>query len=417
MPMSPETDLSAFISAGDTIVWGQSHAEPRTLIRHLIAQRHRFGRVRVFLGMGLSGQLRPEHADAIDFLAYGGGGTTRKLAPSGALDILPVHYSRLPHLIRSGALRIDVMMLQVAPPDADGRYSLGMAREYLTESLRHARAVLAEVHPGVPWTHGGPYLSEDDFDLLIDSQDDLPAEAEATIDPIAEAIGRNAASLIEDGATLQTGIGTIPDAVMTQLTDRRDLGVHTGSIGDGMVRLHRAGVVTNARKPVDAGLSVGGVLMGGADLRAFAHRNPDLELRGTEYTHDPMILGQIGNFVAVNSAVEVDLTGQINSEVAGGRYVGAVGGIVDFLRAAGSVELGVPIVALPSVARDRSRIVAQLSGPVSVPRADSCVIVTEHGIADLRGLSLKQRIGTMIAIAHPRHREDLARAARDGGMI
>ncbi|MCZ7676695.1 MAG: hypothetical protein M5U35_13665 [Roseovarius sp.] len=263
MPMSPETDLSAFISAGDTIVWGQSHAEPRTLIRHLIAQRHRFGRVRVFLGMGLSGQLRPEHADAIDFLAYGGGGTTRKLAPSGALDILPVHYSRLPHLIRSGALRIDVMMLQVAPPDADGRYSLGMAREYLTESLRHARAVLAEVHPGVPWTHGGPYLSEDDFDLLIDSQDDLPAEAEATIDPIAEAIGRNAASLIEDGATLQTGIGTIPDAVMAQLTDRRDLGVHTGSIGDGMVRLHRAGVVTNARKPVDAGLSVGGVLMGG----------------------------------------------------------------------------------------------------------------------------------------------------------
>jgi len=417
MPMSPETDLSAFISAGDTIVWGQSHAEPRTLIRHLIAQRHRFGRVRVFLGMGLSGQLRPEHADAIDFLAYGGGGTTRKLAPSGALDILPVHYSRLPHLIRSGALRIDVMMLQVAPPDADGRYSLGMAREYLTESLRHARAVLAEVHPGVPWTHGGPYLSEDDFDLLIDSQDDLPAEAEATIDPIAEAIGRNAASLIEDGATLQTGIGTIPDAVMAQLTDRRDLGVHTGSIGDGMVRLHRAGVVTNARKPVDAGLSVGGVLMGGADLRAFAHRNPDLELRGTEYTHDPMILGQIGNFVAVNSAVEVDLTGQINSEVAGGRYVGAVGGIVDFLRAAGSVERGVPIVALPSVARDRSRIVAQLSGPVSVPRADSCVIVTEHGIADLRGLSLKQRIGTMIAIAHPRHREDLARAARDGGMI
>lgn len=417
MPMSPETDLSAFISAGDTIVWGQSHAEPRTLIRHLIAQRHRFGRVRVFLGMGLSGQLRPEHADAIDFLAYGGGGTTRKLAPSGALDILPVHYSRLPHLIRSGALRIDVMMLQVAPPDADGRYSLGMAREYLTESLRHARAVLAEVHPGVPWTHGGPYLSEDDFDLLIDSQDDLPAEAETTIDPVAEAIGRNAASLIEDGATLQTGIGTIPDAVMAQLTDRRDLGVHTGSIGDGMVRLHRAGVVTNARKPVDAGLSVGGVLMGGADLRAFAHRNPDLELRGTEYTHDPMILGQIGNFVAVNSAVEVDLTGQINSEVAGGRYVGAVGGIVDFLRAAGSVELGVPIVALPSVARDRSRIVAQLSGPVSVPRADSCVIVTEHGIADLRGLSLKQRIGTMIAIAHPRHREDLARAARDGGMI
>ncbi|MEQ9239170.1 acetyl-CoA hydrolase/transferase family protein [Roseovarius indicus] len=417
MPQSPDPDLSSFIRPGDTIMWGQSHAEPRRLIRHLVEQRHEVGRVRVFLGIGLSGQLQPEHADAMDFLAYGGGGTTRKLAPSGALDILPVHYSRLPHLVRSGALRVDVMMLQVSPPDDAGRYSLGMAREYLTEPLKHARVVLAEVHPDVPWTHGGPYLAKGDFDLLLASDEDLPADAESKIDPVADAIGRNAASLIEDGATLQTGIGTIPDAVMAQLSDRRDLGVHTGSIGDGMACLHRSGAVTNARKAVDKGLSIGGVLMGGAELRAFAHRNPTLELRGTEYTHDPMILGQLGNFVAVNSAVEVDLTGQINSEVAGGRYVGAVGGIIDFLRAAGSVERGVPIVALPSTARDRSRIVAQLSGPVSVPRADSCVIVTEHGIADLRGLTLKQRVGTMIAVAHPDHREPLERAAKDGGML
>ena len=414
--MTPETDLSAFIRPGDTIMWGQSHAEPRTLIRTLIAQRLEFSRTRVFLGIGLSGQLQPKHADAIDFLAYGGGGTTRKLAPSGALDILPVHYSHLPRLVRSGALQVDVMMLQVSPPNTDGHYSLGMAREYLTQPLAQARVVLAEVHPDVPWTYGGPYLTADDFDLLIDSDEPMPAEAKPKVDPVAQAIGRNAASLIEDGATLQTGIGTIPDAVMSQLSDRRDLGVHTGSIGDGMARLQQAGVITNACKPIDTGLTIGGVLMGGARLRAFAHVNRNIELRGTEYTHDPMILGQIGNFVAVNSAVEVDLTGQINSEVARGRYVGAVGGIIDFLRAAGAVEQGVPIVALPSTARDLSRVVAQLSGPVSVSRAESCVVVTEHGIADLRGLSLKQRVPRMIAIAHPDHRDALERAASERGL-
>lgn len=417
MPLSPEPDLSAFISRGDTIMWGQSHAEPRRLIRHLIEQRHKVSRVRVFLGIGLSGQLLPEYGDAIDFVAYGGGGTTRKLAEGGALDILPVHYSRFPHLVRSGALQVDVMMLQVSPPDAQGRHSLSMAREYLTEALRHVQVILAEVHPDVPWTYGGPYLTAEDFDLLIESDEDLPAEAERKADPVTEAIGRNAASLIEDGATLQTGIGAIPDAVMAQLSDRRDLGVHTGSIGEGMAKLHRSGAVSNARKPVDAGLSIGGVLMGGAGVRAFAHRNSALELRGTEYTHDPMILGQIENFVAVNSAVEVDLTGQINSEVAGGRYVGAVGGIIDFLRAAGSVDRGVPIVALPSTARGQSRIVSRFSGPVSVPRADSCVIVTEQGIADLRGLTLKQRIGTMISIAHPDHRDSLERAAREDDLV
>ena len=414
--MNSASDLSRFIRPGDMVMWGQAHAEPRTLIRHLIAQRHRFSRFRVFLGIGLSGQIRAEHADAIDFLAYGGGGSTRKLAAGGTFDILPVHYSRLPHLLSSGALRADVMMLQVSRPDSAGRYSLGMVREYLTQPLAQARVVLAEVHPDVPWTHGGPYLNADDFDLLIEADEAMPGGGATAVDDISQAIGRNAASLIEDGATLQTGIGAIPDAVMRQLHDRRDLGVHTGSIGDGMAHLQRTGVITNAGKPIDVGRTVGGVLMGGADLRMSAHMNPALELRGTEYTHDPRVLGQLRNLVAVNSAVEVDLTGQVNSEVAGGRYVGAVGGIIDFLRAAGSVDRGVPIVALPSMAGGSSRIVANLSGPVSVPRADSCLIVTEHGIADLRGLPLRQRVPKMISVAHPEHREALERAARQAGL-
>lgn len=225
------------------------------------------------------------------------------------------------------------------------------------------------------------------------------------------AIGRHVANLIDDGATLQTGIGSIPDAVLAQLHDRRELGVHSGSIADGFVDLHEAGVVTNSCKSIDLGVSVGGVLIGGQKLRRFAHCNRSLELRGTDYTHNPRVLGSIERFVAINSAIEVDLTGQANTEVAGGRYVGAVGGIVDFLRGAQTSRGGIPIVALPSTAGARSRIVSTLTGPVTVARSDACVVVTEHGVADLRGLTLSQRVPRMIAIADPAHRESLERAA------
>lgn len=403
--------LSSLIRPGDTVMWGQSHAEPVTLMRALVAQRHSFKRIRVFLGIGLADVLTPEHADAIDFLAYCGSGANRKLARANVLDILPAHYSQLPELVRSGALRIDVVMLQVSPPDEHGRYSLGLAREYLVEALKHARAIVAEVHPDVPWTYGGPFLRAADIDLLVTSDTPFPDAVATEPGPVEQAIGQHVASLVEDGATLQTGIGAIPDAVMAALHDRRDLGVHTGSVGDGIAALCEAGVVTNARKTIDAGITVGGVIIGSARVRRFAHRNPALELRGTEYTHNPHVLRRIERFTAINSAVEVDLTGQVNAEVVGGTYVGAVGGVGDFLRAAQASRGGVPIVALPSTAGAHSRIVTTLSGPVTVPRSDACVIVTEYGIADLRGLSLAQRVPKMIAIAHPDHRERLAREA------
>ncbi|VWB09509.1 acetyl-CoA hydrolase/transferase family protein [Burkholderia lata] len=408
-------DLAAFIRPGDTVMWGQSHAEPVTLMRALVAQRERLKRIRIFLGIGLSDVLAPEHADAFDFLAYCGSGSNRALARAGVLDILPAHYSQLPELIRDGRLRIDVVMLQVSPPDEQGRYSLGLAREYLVEAVKHARAIVAEVHPDVPWTYGSPTLGAADIDLLVESDASFPEAAATAPGPVELAIGRHVASLVEDGATLQTGIGSIPDAVMAALHDKRDLGVHTGSIGDGIAALCEAGVVTNARKTIDAGITVGGVIIGSERVRRFAHRNPALELRGTEYTHNPYVLRRIDRFVAINSAVEVDLTGQINAEAIGGTYVGAVGGVGDFLRAAQASRGGVPVVALPSTAGRHSRIVPRVSGPVTIPRSDACVIVTEYGIADLRGLSLAQRIPRMIAIAHPDHREQLERAFQAGG--
>lgn len=410
-PCTPhaEPDLARWIEPGDTVLWGQSHAEPTTLVRALVAQRQRIGRLRLFLGIGLGSLLAPAHADAFEMLAYCATGSNRPLADAGVLDIVPAHYSQLPRLIRQGPLRVDVLLLQVAGPDALGRYSLGMAREYLVDALDTARVVIAEVHPEAPWTYGGPYLHASDIDLLVASADPFPAGKPASPGPVEAAIGRHVAAFVEDGATLQTGIGAIPDACLAALRGRRELGVHSGSLGDGVAELQEAGVVTNGCKSIDAGITVGGVLIGGERLRRFAHRNPSLELRGTDYTHDPRVLAGIDRFVAINSAIEVDVTGQVNAERAGGRYVGAVGGIVDFLRAAQASRGGVPIVALPSTAGTRSRIVASLSGPVTVPRSDSCVIVTEHGSADLRGLSLSQRVARMIAVADPAHRERLER--------
>jgi acetyl-CoA hydrolase len=376
-------------------------------MRGLVEQRDRLQRIRIFLGIGRSEVLVPEHASAFDFLAYCGSGSNRQLARAGVLDILPVHYSQLPELIATGALRIDVVMLQVSPPDEQGRYSLGLAREYLVEAVNHARVIIVEVHPDVPWTYGGPYLLESDIDLLVHSDQSFVDAPGAAPGPVESSIGQHVASLVEDGMTLQTGIGAIPDAVLSQLHGKRDLGVHSGSIGDGVAMLCEAGVVTNARKTIDSGITMGGVIMGSERVRRWAHRNRALEMRGTDYTHNPAVLGRIERFAAINSAVEVDLTGQINAEMVAGTYVGAVGGVADFLRAAHASRGGVPIVALPSTAGTHSRIVSRLSGPVTVPRSDGCVIVTEHGIADLRGLSLAQRIPRMIAIAHPEHRARL----------
>lgn len=412
-PAPAAIDLRPWIRPGDTLLWGQSSAEPMTLVRAYTAQRHRFARTRAFLGIGLSGLLEPAYADAIDFVGYGGSGTNRALADAGVLDVVPCHYSDLPGLMRSGALRIDVLLLQVPPADAQGRHSLGLAHEYLLAALDTARVVIAEVNDQMPWTVGSRLLQPDEIDVRVDASyaplhapSALPGERES-------AIAVHVASLIEDGATLQCGLGAIPEAVLGALHGRRDLGVHSGTVGDAVMRLMQSGAVTNARKGRDTGMTIAGVLIGSSRLHRFAHRNEALQMRGTEYTHNPEVLASLERFVAINSAVEVDLTGQVNSELAAGSYVGAVGGAVDFLRGAQRSRGGVPVVALPSTAGANTRIVATLSGPVSTPRCDAGVFVTEYGIADLRGLPLAARTRRMLDIAHPVHRARLEQEASD----
>jgi acyl-CoA hydrolase len=389
-------------------------AEPLTLTRALVEHRHaiaRGGRLRIFASYGASDTLLPGHADVFDFGGCIAGGTHRRLAAAGVFDIYPGHYSQVPGFIRTGVLAADVALVQVSPPDEHGRHSLGLIQEYLPAVLEKARVVIGEVNPAIPWTQGDAYLKAGDFALLIDAEH-APLDAErADPGPVEQAIARHIASRIQDGATLQVGIGKIPEAVLSLLHDRRDLGLHSGAAGDGIVPLAEAGVLTNARKGRDAGVNVTGILMGTDVLRRWAHRNPALALRGTEYTHDPEVLASLNQLVAINGAIEVDLTGQVNAEVAGGAYVGGVGGAVDFLRGAARSRGGLPIVVLPATARGATRIVAQLSGPVSTPRSDAGLIVTEHGVADLRGQPLSRRVQRMIDIAAPEHRADLARQA------
>ncbi|WP_313562294.1 acetyl-CoA hydrolase/transferase family protein [Diaphorobacter nitroreducens] len=382
--------LQALIRPGDTLWWGQATAEPLTLTRAVVQQRHALaqgGRLRVFVGIGASDTLQPGQADAIDFFGYAAGGPHRALAQAGVLDILPSHYSHLPGLIRAGVLPADVVLLQVSPPDTQGRYSLGLVQEYLPAAIERARVVIAEVHPDVPWTHGGLHLQASDFALLIDAEHPPLDQSRSAPGPVEQAIARHVAGGVEDGATLQLGIGNLPEAVLAALHGHRDLGLHSGAVGDGIAALAEAGVLTNARKSLDTGVGIGGILMGGERLRRWAHRNPQIELRGTDYTHDP--------------------------EVLAASHVGAVGGAVDFLRGAARSKGGLPIVALPATAKGKTRIVAQLSGPVSTPRSDAGLIVTEHGVADLRGQTLSRRVRRLIDIAAPEHRADLERQAHE----
>jgi len=385
-----------------------------------MAQRHAVGRFKVFLGMTHSDTPKPEHTDQITFSSYCGTGGNRPLVKAGKLDILPCHYSQLPGLIQSRKLKIDVLMLQLAPADQDGYYSFGIAHEFLIAAMDAARVVIAEVNDQAPWTYGERPIRETDLDYIVHTSRAPLEILQPTPGDTEHAIARHAAELIDDGATLQFGLGAMPEAILGALADRRDLGIHSGTIGDTVAELTRAGVITNAKKSIDPGVTVTGMMMGSKRLHDFTHRNPGVQFRSTTYVHNADVLSRIDRFVVLNTAIEVDLTGQINAEVADGMYIGTIGGALDFLRAANRSRGGLPIVALPSTAgRDRkraSRIVARLSGPVSTPRSDAGIIVTEHGVADLRGITLSERRRRMIAISHPDFREHLESESTSPGV-
>jgi acyl-CoA hydrolase len=407
-------DLSRLVRPGDRIVWGHACGEPTTLIETLIAQAEHIGPLAAFAATSFSGVLDEAVARKVAISSIGAIGSLRDLAQAHRLTIVPCHVSQVASMIEQGLIGCDVALVQVSPPDADGNHSFGLAGDFVEAAVKKARVVIAEVNERVPYTLGDAVLPSARIDCAVRVDRDPVELPAAKIGDTDLAIARVVAGYIGDGATLQVGIGAIPDAVLRLLGDRRDLGIHSGMVSDGLVDLVEAGVVTNARKPIDRGISITGLLIGTRRLYAFADHNPAIGLRNSAYTHGPALLSQLPQLVTINSAIEVDLTGQVNAEQSGSQYVGGTGGQVDFVRAGARSPGGRSIIALPATARGGkvSRITACLSGPVTTARSDVDVIVTEFGAAELRGQSLAERARRLAAIAHPDYRDELQQAAR-----
>ena len=370
-------DLASVVRPGDGIIVGQACAEPQTLVEALVAQRERLSGCQVFLGVNYSGTLKPLHADHLKLRSYGGIGYNRALSDAGVIEVMRIPYSQIAPLIRSGGIRADVVLVQVSPPNGRGEYSLGLAADYLVPALDVCRTLVAEVNQQIPWTHTERVLKREDFDLVVESSRPAAAPRSRPAGALEAAIAGHAAAFVPDGATLEFGVGALPDAVCAALTERRRLRVHSGTVGDGIVPLLEKNVI----EAVACAMLIGSPALFGA-----ARDHSRIRLRSSEYTHSAEVLGRIDKFVAINSAVEVDLTGQVNSELAGGSYVGAVGGAPDFIGAANRSPGGVSLILIPS-----SRIVEQLSGPVSMPASEAGVVVTERGAADLRGCDAVRR--------------------------
>ena len=407
-----QLDLARFIRAGDTVAVAQASAEPLTLTEALIAQADRIGSITVFIGISYSSTFAPDRAQSLRYASYGALGANARLARAGRLEVVPCHYSQLPWLFTAGPWKADVVLLGLSPA-VDGVATLGAAHGYALAAAGGARAVLAEVNDQAPWVYGGELPRDLRIDAVVRTSRPLPQYPDAAPSEVERLVGANVASLIADGATLQLGVGGIPDAVLAALRDHRDLGLHSGMLTGAALPLLERGVVTNRRKAIDTGVSVTGLLIGDERLYGHAHRNPALRLAPPDYTHEIEMLAKLPGLVSVNSAVEVDLFGRVNAESTGDLYLGGFGGQVDFVRGAAAAPGGRAIIALPSLSRDgkTSRIVPACA-TVTTSAADADAIVTEWGVAELRGVSYEARARRMAAIAHPRFREALTAAAR-----
>lgn len=405
--------LDQFLRAGDRIVWGQGCGEPETLMEALMAQGRGIGGLSAFATTSFSKQLSVGATEAIRFSSMGAMGSFRALAAAGKLGIVPCHIGQVGAMIDDGLIGCDVAFVQVSPADAQGNHSYGLSSDHIRNAVGKARVVIAEVNEQVPFTLGDVVLPAARIDCAVHVSRTPVEVASAPPAQSDQAIARHVAEFIGDGAVLEVGIGAVPDGVMRLLLDRRDLGFHSGMASDALVDLVEAGVITNARKPFDQGVSIAGVLIGTRRLFEWAHRNPLLGMRGPDYTHGEPVLTRIPGLVTINSALEVDLTGQVNAEQSGDHYLGGTGGQVDFVRGGARAPGGRSVIALPSTAKGGklSRIVATLSGPVTTARSEVDVIVTEYGAAELKGQTLAERTRRMIAIAHPDFRETLDRAS------
>jgi acyl-CoA hydrolase len=412
--IAPEAlDFTQLIRTGETVGWAEATAEPVFLTRLLDAQAERCPPFRVFFALTFSDGFAANHPN-VTVTALGGASAGRRFFAGRGDNVIPANISDISGLVSSGRLPIDLVLLQVSGPDATGRYNAGLGIEHLHAAIGRARLVIAQVNPELPWTHGDTAIEPTAIDVLVPAAAppiELPARPAGRID---RAIADHVARLIPDRATIELGLGVIPQAVTRALGRKQGLGIHSGAIGDGIADLMEAGIVDNRHKEIDPAVTVATMLMGTSRLYRFADRNPAIQIRATSYTHEALVLGNFRRFIAINGALEVDLTGQVNAETARGRHIGLVGGQMDFIRAANRAAQGRSIIALQSTDRERtrSRIVAMLGdGIVTTPRAEADLVVTEHGIAELRGRTLAERARALIAVADPAFRAELEQAS------
>lgn len=411
--LADPVDLARFIRAGDRVLCGQGCAEAVALTGRLAAVRERVGPFEVFIGPVFSDSFADAPAAGLRFASYGAMGRAARLARAGVLEVWPIHYGTLAAGVAGGTIRADVVLLQLAAGPAG--HAAALANDYTVAAARHARCVVAEVNRRAPWCHGAALDPAIRIDAVIETDRDPVMLEPAAVGGAERAIARHVAALVPDGATLQIGIGAIPDAVLSELCGHRDLGIHSGLIGDRVVDLIERGAVTNGRKAVDPGLTVSNTAFGTERLFRFIDGNPAVHLRPTSHTHAPAVLAAQPRMTAINAAIEVDLSGQINAERADGAPVGGVGGLVDFTRGARASRGGRAIVALRSTDRSGavSRIVPRVAA-VTVARSDVDTVVTEHGVAQLAHLGPAERARALIAVAAPQHRDALARSLSEG---
>lgn len=402
---------------GDMIIVPTGAGEPPALLTALSQERRRFQDVKVaqILAMRKFAYFDQETARHVRHAALFFGGASRASGQGGWCDFIPNYFSEIPALIERGLMPADVVFALASPMNEQGFFSLSLGADYTMAAVARARAVVLECNPNVPFAHGQCHVHISQVAAVVESAEPVLEVGLPKIGPVQEAIGKYVADMIEDGSTLQIGYGGIPDAVVVQLAHKRDLGVHTEMLGDGILTLVECGAVTNRKKNYLPGKMVATFALGSRKLYDFMHHNPMVEMHPSNFTNDPYLAGQNDKLVSINASLQVDLLGQCGSESIGHLPYSGTGGQADFVRAANRSNGGKSFIVLPSTAKDNSisRIVPVLSPGThaTTSKNDVNYVVTEYGVAQLRGKSAKQRAQALIAIAHPDFRAELRAAA------
>jgi len=409
------------IRPGDRVFIGSACGEPQELVRALVEHGDHLADMELIhvLTLGVAPYTQPKYAQNFRPNAFFIGTSVREAVNTARADYTPVFLSQVPQLFRSRRLGIDVALVMVSPPDDYGNCSLGVSVDITKAAVETARLVIAQVNRHMPRALGDCFLNVRQIHYLVPHDEPLlewPGAADP--DEVTRRIAQHLSRLIPNGATLQVGIGRIPDAVLSTLTDKNDLGIHTEMFSDGVLKLARQGVITGRAKTLNPGKIVGSFAAGSRELFEFMHDNPQIEMRPSDYTNNPFVIAGHDNMVAINSALEIDLTGQVVADSIGQTLYSGIGGHADFMRGAALAKNGKPIIAMPSTADTpeglRSRIVPTLQEGAGVitTRGDTHYVVTEYGVAFLHGKTMRERAMSLISIAHPDFRAELLHAAK-----